>query len=59
MAENCAFRALARLMLIVRRQGHVTFSKGNKTMAKLETLTFTLSMMLSSLLVIATIAPGA
>jgi hypothetical protein len=57
MAENCGLRALARLVLIVRRQGNVIFSSGSKTMAKLESITFTLGMMLSSLLLVATISP--
>ena len=44
-------------MLIVRRQGNVTISNGSKTMAKLESFTFTLGMMLSSVLMFATLAP--
>ena len=43
-------------MLSVRRQGNVEF-KGSKTMAKLESFTFTLGMVLSSLLMFATVAP--
>jgi hypothetical protein len=48
---------VARLVLIVRRQGNVTFSNGSKTMAKLESYTFSIGLMLSSLLMFATLAP--
>ena len=44
-------------MLIDRGQGHVTFFVGSKTMAKLESFTFTLGLMLSSMLIIATLSP--
>jgi len=57
MAENCGSYAVARLVLIVRRQGNVTFSNGSKTMAKLESYTFSIGLMLSSLLMFATLAP--
>ena len=56
-AENCALQPLARLMLIVRRQGQSLFLSGSKTMAKFESFTFTLGIMLSSLLLVATMSP--
>ncbi|HYJ30216.1 MAG TPA: hypothetical protein VEW25_07750 [Allosphingosinicella sp.] len=57
MAENRGWRALARLVLMVRRQGNVSISFGSKTMAKLESFTFMLGMMLSGLLLVVTISP--
>jgi hypothetical protein len=57
MAGNCAFRSVARLVLIVRQQGHVIFSSGSKTMAKLESFTFSIGLILSSLLMFATLVP--
>ena len=57
MAENSDFLSLARLVLILPPTGTVTLFVGRKTMAKLETMTFAVSMMLSSLLVLATLAP--
>lgn len=57
MAEIWAFRALARLLLNVRRHQRRNFSNGRKTMAKLETFAFTVGMMLSGLLMFATLSP--
>jgi hypothetical protein len=41
----------------VRRQTRRTFSSGVSSMAKLEALTFTIGLMLSGLLMFATVAP--
>ena len=55
--EICGFRPLARLMLSVRATGETVVQNGSKTMAKLESFTFTVGMALSSLLMFATILP--
>jgi hypothetical protein len=55
--EIRGFRALARLMLISRRP--LMVAKGRMKMAKIEALSFTVGMMLTALLTLATLAPVA
>ena len=57
MAEIRRFQALARLMLISRRP--LMVAKGRMKMAKIETFSFTVGMMLTALLTFATLAPVA
>jgi hypothetical protein len=44
-------------VLIVLPTGNVTFTYGSKTMAKLESFTFSLGIMLAGFLTIATLTP--
>jgi hypothetical protein len=59
VAENRGSRAVAQLLLSIRQQGHITFSFRSKTMAKLESFTFSIGLMMSSLLMFATLATHA